>query len=174
MNRRFPQAELIQGDAENLPLPANSFNSVFCLEALVHYPEPGRAISEMARVVKPGGDVVLSFDNDMGIQRKLREMQKRYFRRINPDFRSGGQGIYRALSREDVLSWVDEAGLEAEETYAVGVIPPVKLKSMDGVKRWYLISPSVSNALAPVDGLLSKTKFGKRLAAYYVVHAKKV
>ncbi len=46
-------------DILNLSYPANSFDLVLCQGVLMHVPELERAISELSRVVKPGGYIVL-------------------------------------------------------------------------------------------------------------------
>jgi SAM-dependent methyltransferase len=42
-------------DAENLTLDADSFDAVICRIALMLFPNPAKALTEMRRVVKPGG-----------------------------------------------------------------------------------------------------------------------
>lgn len=46
-------------DAESLPFDAESFDLVTCRIAAHHFSDPGQAVREMARVVKPGGLVGL-------------------------------------------------------------------------------------------------------------------
>lgn len=48
------------GDLQNIPLPDNSFDTVLCAEVLEHVPEPRQALLEVARVLKPGGYLVMS------------------------------------------------------------------------------------------------------------------
>ncbi len=54
-------AELRQGDALAMPYAAESFDAVVNVSMLEHLPEPGDAIAEMLRVLKPGGRLVLGF-----------------------------------------------------------------------------------------------------------------
>ncbi|MEO7912990.1 MAG: class I SAM-dependent methyltransferase [Roseiflexaceae bacterium] len=51
---------LRQGDAGRLPWPQASFDLVISLEALEFFPRPRRALAEMARVLKPGGALIVS------------------------------------------------------------------------------------------------------------------
>jgi ubiquinone/menaquinone biosynthesis C-methylase UbiE len=51
----LPNLEFIQGDAENLPFPDGSFDAVINVEASHCYPDFPRFLSEVARVLKPGG-----------------------------------------------------------------------------------------------------------------------
>ncbi|QNE36371.1 class I SAM-dependent methyltransferase [Leifsonia shinshuensis] len=52
-------AELREGDAEALPFADATFDTVVCALALCSIPRPAVAVAEMARVVVPGGSVVL-------------------------------------------------------------------------------------------------------------------
>jgi SAM-dependent methyltransferase len=47
--------EFVQGDAQNLPFPDNSFDAVINVEASHCYPDFPRFLSEVGRVLKPGG-----------------------------------------------------------------------------------------------------------------------
>jgi len=51
--------DLREGDAENLPFDDASFDTVVCELALCSIPRPDAAIAEMARVLRPGGRLLL-------------------------------------------------------------------------------------------------------------------
>jgi ubiquinone/menaquinone biosynthesis C-methylase UbiE len=51
---------LIVGEAESLPFPDATFDNVMSCGALNHVNDPAKALSEMARVVKPDGLVVVA------------------------------------------------------------------------------------------------------------------
>jgi ubiquinone/menaquinone biosynthesis C-methylase UbiE len=48
-----------QGDVETLPFPDASFDCVTCRFSAHHYVDVRRAVAEMARVLRPGGQLVL-------------------------------------------------------------------------------------------------------------------
>jgi SAM-dependent methyltransferase len=48
------------GDLQDTGLPDDTYDSVFCTQVLHHLPEPEQALGEMARMLKPGGNLVLS------------------------------------------------------------------------------------------------------------------
>jgi ubiquinone/menaquinone biosynthesis C-methylase UbiE len=54
------QIEFLKMDAESLEFPDNSFDAAISLYALHHFPNPGKALSEINRVLKPGGSVVVA------------------------------------------------------------------------------------------------------------------
>lgn len=47
--------EFLVGDAESIDFPDAAFDLVTCRRALHHFPEPGKAVGEVARVLRPGG-----------------------------------------------------------------------------------------------------------------------
>jgi ubiquinone/menaquinone biosynthesis C-methylase UbiE len=57
---KFPQSDFREGDLEALPLEPASVDAAVCALALVHLPEIGKAVAELARVVRPGGRVIIS------------------------------------------------------------------------------------------------------------------
>jgi len=46
-------------NAEKLPFEASSFDFIICTMSFHHYLDPGKAVAEMARVLKPGGKVCI-------------------------------------------------------------------------------------------------------------------
>lgn len=51
--------QLVQADAQSLPFDENSFDGAFATLVFCSIPEPKLAFSELLRVVKPGGTLVL-------------------------------------------------------------------------------------------------------------------
>lgn len=47
-------------EIDHLPVEAGSFDVVLCTEVLEHVPDPAAAVAEMARVLRPGGRLLLS------------------------------------------------------------------------------------------------------------------
>jgi SAM-dependent methyltransferase len=54
------KAEAVKGDALELPYADASFDCVIASEILEHVPEDDRAISELVRVLKPGGSLAIT------------------------------------------------------------------------------------------------------------------
>jgi SAM-dependent methyltransferase len=58
--RRVPDGEFHVAGLERLPLPDDSADVVVCALALVHVPRLQPVLAEFARVLRPGGDLVIS------------------------------------------------------------------------------------------------------------------
>lgn len=55
---RVPGLVFVVGDAENLPFPDQSFDAVINVESSIHYPHFRRFLSEVGRVLRPGGNLL--------------------------------------------------------------------------------------------------------------------
>ena len=56
---RGAKCTALNGDAENLPFPSDSFDIVYSNGVLHHTPDTERAIAEVKRVLKPGGQACI-------------------------------------------------------------------------------------------------------------------
>lgn len=65
-------ATIVQGDAEELPFAAGSFDRVLCSSVLSHVLHPERVLAEAYRVLKPGGRLVVSVSHEAAIERGIR------------------------------------------------------------------------------------------------------
>ncbi len=50
----------IVSDITSIPEPDESFDAVMCIEVFEHLPEPVKAIKEFARLLKPGGHLIIT------------------------------------------------------------------------------------------------------------------
>ena len=66
---------LCEGDAQALPFAAASFDTVLCTLSLCNVPDPATAIAEMARVMRPGGRMLL-LDHVVSRWRPVRALQR--------------------------------------------------------------------------------------------------
>mmetsp|Transcript_3453 Transcript_3453/g.11315 ORF Transcript_3453/g.11315 Transcript_3453/m.11315 type:complete len:271 (-) Transcript_3453:48-860(-) len=55
-----PRWTICQADVGDVPFPSNSFTSVNCANAFHCFPDPGLAAKELARVLAPGGSMLIN------------------------------------------------------------------------------------------------------------------
>ena len=60
--------EFLQGVAESLPFPDNSFDFINMSEVLEHIDSPEKGLAEAFRVLRPGGSMYLSAPNRFGFR----------------------------------------------------------------------------------------------------------
>lgn len=58
-SQNLPNMTFVFGDSKELPFLENSFNVVMSRLAFHHFPDVSQPFSEMARVLKPGGKLVM-------------------------------------------------------------------------------------------------------------------
>ncbi len=94
-NEGLNNVELRAGEIDDLPLKHNEVDAVIAGLVLHHAPEPQTAIEEMARVVKPGGTVVLI---------DLQQHQEEWMRDELAD-------IWLGFNKEKLMGWFENVGL---------------------------------------------------------------
>ena len=103
-----PDATLVEGDAHRLPFEDGSFDTVVCWLGLCTIPDPEAAIAEMARVLAPGGQLLLH-DHVASTSTPLRVAQH-----LAEKVTSRAMGEY--FTRRQ-LPLVEAAGLEIADTW---------------------------------------------------------
>lgn len=62
-----PKIEFKIGSMTDIPYPEASFDSAICIEVIEHVPDLTKAITESARVLKPGGKLIIGDKNLAGL-----------------------------------------------------------------------------------------------------------
>ena len=57
-------------DATSIPVAPASFDAILCAEVLEHVPEPVKVVQEFARVLKPGGKLILTAPLGSGVHQE--------------------------------------------------------------------------------------------------------
>lgn len=95
---------LYRGDGVTLPVEDNSQDAVLSVHNLYFWPEPEATIAEIARVLRPGGRLLLVF---RGREHPLPS-------RLDP-------AVYRDVTTEQCIAWLVHAGLDARSYHPDGV-----------------------------------------------------
>lgn len=116
--RAAPDAGItfVQADAQHIPLPAASVDTVICCETIEHVPDPQSAVRELARVLRPGGRLYLTTPNYLGPMGAYRA----YLRVRGRRFTEEGQPLNHLLFAPVVRWWVSRAGLRVVTAIGAG------------------------------------------------------
>jgi demethylmenaquinone methyltransferase/2-methoxy-6-polyprenyl-1,4-benzoquinol methylase len=119
------RVELVEGNAERLPFDDASFDALTFTYLLRYVEEPGAALAELARVVRPGGALAaLEFAIPRGVWRPPWELYVRgglpvLGRLVSPGWHTVGRflgpsirGFYARLPLEEQLDLWRRAGVE--------------------------------------------------------------
>lgn len=71
LGSRFHHYKIVSGKVDSLPTKSHQFDIGLCVRVLHHLPDPEPAISELARVIKPNGYLILEFANKTNVKARL-------------------------------------------------------------------------------------------------------
>ena len=72
------EAQFVEGDAEKLPYPGESFDAVLSVFGVMFAPDHQRAAAELARVCRPGGRIALACWTPDGFAGEMFKLAARY------------------------------------------------------------------------------------------------
>jgi 2-polyprenyl-6-hydroxyphenyl methylase / 3-demethylubiquinone-9 3-methyltransferase len=103
-------------DIQDLREFEQRFDTVFSFETIEHVPDPCRAVSELARALRPGGRLYLTTPNYMSTI----GLYRAYCRVRGRVFDEGGQPICHVTTSPKTRRWVKQAGLRVLNVAGVG------------------------------------------------------
>ncbi|MCR4994446.1 MAG: methyltransferase domain-containing protein [Bacteroidales bacterium] len=106
-SKNLPNADFVVGDAENLPFDNDSFDVAICSESFHHYPHPQAFFTSVARVLRPGGRLII---RDVTFKCKLIRWFANYIEM--PILNKLGYGDVRIYSLSDVRNMSELAGFK--------------------------------------------------------------
>jgi SAM-dependent methyltransferase len=98
----------IVGRAEALPLPSAIADAVVCLCAIEHVESPKDSLAEIARILKPGGQLCISADSLSNVtSNELRERHQRMY------------DVHRYYDVQSLSSAIESVGLHVETAFPI-------------------------------------------------------
>ena len=109
---RLDGVDVHQGDLDaELPFTDRSFDYITCLEGLEHIESPQQAMREFARVLKPGGHLIVSVPNILNIEERLKWLIYGYTSHFKPITREGRERLRAEHdNREEIAAHVNPIG----------------------------------------------------------------
>ncbi|MBL9175166.1 MAG: methyltransferase domain-containing protein [Verrucomicrobiales bacterium] len=120
-------------DITKMTIQTNSFDFIYCSNVLEHIPDDRAAMSELHRVLAPGGTAI--------IQVPIKEGQKTYedFSITDPEarFQHFGQADHVRWYGPDIQERLEAAGFEVTPFYMADVLglPPAELERMNIARK---------------------------------------
>ncbi len=106
----FANLDVREGELESLPIETDELDLVFCLLVLHLVPDPPRVLAEAARVLRPGGTVVI-----LDMRPHDRE-----------EYRDEMGHMWTGFPSETLTGWMTEAGFEGVQLRPVPPDPSAK------------------------------------------------
>lgn len=100
-----------RGDAADLPFPTGSFDAVLCQMALMFFPDPARAIREMARVAAPGATVAVGVPAELAAQEAFAPFVAMAARHVGQEAAGLLTTYFAAGDRDRLVGHLEAAGL---------------------------------------------------------------
>ena len=151
---------VVQGSLTDVPLPSESFDLVYSMKVLAHIPPIERAVAELARLVRPGGHLLLEFYNPLS----LRYLAKRL---------GGPARIAANTTDHDVFTRYDTA---AQAAAYLG--PDLELVGVRGVRVVTPTSsvfrvPSLARIFTLAERIACDLPVGRHLGGFLILIARK-
>jgi len=143
-----PGVKFIEGDAERLTLPDETFDGVICRNLVWTLTDPDAAFREWFRVLKPGGTLVAFEGNWMQTTRValiLRALSARLGREVQvdaPDFTSilAQLPFRHSLTPADLTPKLRPAGFPVPSFHPIGAVTRAQLARATWAERLSLLS----------------------------------
>ncbi|MFM9975736.1 MAG: class I SAM-dependent methyltransferase [Beijerinckiaceae bacterium] len=111
--KKHQKVELIEGiKAEALPFADDSFDHVACISALLYFDHAEKALSEMKRVLKPGGRLYVRTVNSRNLARRFTKSN------IDP-------AAHNYYDESELANYLTKGGFTVKKTFTYGFFPPV-------------------------------------------------
>lgn len=151
---------IVQGSVDGLPFADDAFDTVVSFKVLPHVPAIQQALSDLARVTRPGGHLILEFYN----RRSLRGLVKLLKRPTKISGRFHDENVFTRLDTLCQIRGYLPAGLELVDIHGVRVVTPLAR---------FIDLPLVGAFLSRTEHLAAHAPLLRRYGGFLVVVLKK-
>lgn len=121
--RSYPQLSFVGGSAEALPFASDSFDAVSALDVLEHVPSPRATLDEIARILRPGGWLVLSVPNrgllsEWDSLNRYQTLRHRFAALPSLDPTEMATGVHRHFSADELADLLDPSFIVSRVSFS--------------------------------------------------------
>lgn len=167
------RVDLVRADVDKLPFGSSAFDSVVCLEALVHYPDPRVALGEFRRVLRPHGLLVIDVDNENSLKRLVKKSGHKLSKLFERDFRPMSEGIFQAYTEPEFRGLIEENGFALQKIAHLGVLVSTNLH-LPGDRKITIISRNFSESAVRLNKFLEEFPITRQLSTYTVALCERI
>jgi SAM-dependent methyltransferase len=161
-------------DAAAIPVPDGSFDAVLCTEMLEHVPDPARVVHELARVLRPGGRLILTAPLGSGIHQEPYHFYGGYtpywYERFLPE--AGFRGLRVEANAGSLRFFGQESIRFLQLTAPRGMRAPLALR-LCWAPFWILLVPVLGFAVPLAARILDRFDAERRFTVGYFVTAER-
>lgn len=166
---------LCYADAENLNnIKDNYYDYLFCLAALVHYPNPHNAIKEISRVLKEDGIAIISLDNKYSLKRIIKDCINKTYLNKNINFESQGNHIFKVYSQNELKNMFIKNNLKIQKIIHLGMLIPIKYQTPNNENKYFLLNSKQAYKLRYLSDLLDKVPIINLFSTYNIYILRKI
>lgn len=154
----------VVASVEAIPFREDSMDIVMCVGSVINYCDAAVAISEFARVLRPGGTLIIEFESSYSAELMT---QKAYGRSaaVAETFYAGKDEVVWVYSPDYMYNLLDAAGLRPTRNIPIHILSP-----------WMLLITRklrAATSIAYLDRLLRNVPLLPRWASNYLVFCEK-
>ena len=129
IKRANDKGKIILGDACNIPLKKNQFNTAIILELIEHISDKERLITQIKHILKKGGTLIITTPNPkMWWAQRILEAMKLVVKEAGHEY----------INNKDLIRMIKKKGFKI-------------------IKNQYIFFPPIPRVIKPLEGFLNKT-----------------
>lgn len=162
------------GDASAIPAPGAEFDAILCTEMLEHHPEPIRVVYELARLLKPGGVLILTAPLGSGIHQEPYHFYGGYTPYWYKKFLSkAGFGEIKITANQGFYRFFAQESIRYLQLSAPWRIPTGPVVRMIWLPVWGALVPVLGFIIPVLGVLIDKWDRERRFTVGYHIRALK-
>lgn len=125
--------EFVKGNIYEVPFENESFDAALMIRVLHHLLKPQKALSEAARVLKPGGVLILEFANKIHLKARLKaffRMNFKFIHNLSPYQQAKDDQIFYNFHPQQIREMLITAGFRIEKKIGVSNLRQPLLKKI--------------------------------------------